>query len=142
MISARIPRLLALDFGSKRTGVAVSDELGAFAHPRPAIHHPSLEHLLAGVAALVESEGIDEVVVGLPISMAGTDTAQTRETSAFVDKLRASLDVPVSCWDERLSSAQASRGASARDRKSGALDSAAAAIVLQAVLDSRRGQQS
>lgn len=134
-------RLLALDPGERRIGVALSDELGLFAHPRPAIF-PTRENAVDAVARLVDGEAVDEVVVGLPLSLSGADSAQTREARAFAARLRAALAVPVTEWDERLSSVQAARsGAGRGKRATGELDSAAAAVVLQAVLDARRGTQ-
>lgn len=133
-------RILALDAGARRTGVAISDELGIAAHARPAIHHTSRAALLDAVAALVEGEQVAEVVVGLPLALSGGETAQTSEARELVAELAARLDVPVSTWDERLSSVQAERGSRGpAKRKSGELDSAAAAIVLQTVLERRRG---
>ncbi len=131
-------RLLALDPGERRTGVAVSDELGLFAHPRPAIHASDRAALVEAVAALVRDEQAAEVVVGMPLSLSGGDSAQTSTVRALVAALRQRLDVPVSAWDERLSSVQAARSArGAARRRSGELDSAAASLILQAVLDSR-----
>ena len=131
-------RLLALDPGERRTGVAVSDELGLFAHPRPAIHSSDRAALVEAVAALVRDEQAAEVVVGLPLSLSGGDSAQTSTVRALVAALRQRLDVPISAWDERLSSVQAARSARGiARRRSGELDSAAASLILQAVLDSR-----
>lgn len=135
----RARRLLALDPGERRLGVAISDELGFYAHPRPAIMAGGDARLQA-VADLVEREAVDEVVVGLPLTLAGEHSEQTQRAAAFAARLRERLAIPVTTWDERLSSVEAGRevrGASAR--RSGALDSAAAAVVLQAVLDSRHG---
>jgi len=135
------PRLVALDPGGRRTGVAISDELGLFAHPRPALVTTSASHLVEAVRQLVATEQIDEVIVGLPLSMSGADSAQTAEVRDLIARLRKALSVPVTPWDERLSSVQARRDVrrSSRDR-TGALDSAAAALVLQSVLDTRRRQ--
>lgn len=145
-------RILALDPGGRRVGVALSDELGLFAHPREAIISPSAVQTAAAVERIVREEGIAEVVVGLPISLSGERSSQTLEAEALMKLLRERLHVPVTAWDERLSSVQASRplrGATKgeehspdakRSRKSGASDSRSAAIVLQAVLDSRRGR--
>ena len=136
-------RVLALDPGSRRTGVALSDELGMFAHPRPAIHRDSMPQMVDEVVRLVGADDIGEVVVGLPLSLSGSDSGQTASVRELVRALRERLTVPVSTWDERLSSVEAARTVkgSAR-RKSGELDSRSAAIVLQAVLDSRRGGQN
>ena len=129
-------RLMALDFGSRRTGVAVSDEIGLYAHPRPAIKGGT-RALLEAVPALVTAEAVAEVIVGLPRTLAGHDSAQTEATRAFIERLRERLDVPVTTWDERLSSVEAARYVPSGRRRDGALDSAAAALLLQAVLDSR-----
>lgn len=130
---------MALDPGSRRTGVAVSDELGLYAHPRPALRGGA-RALLEAVPALVEREGVAEVIVGLPLTLAGGDSDQTRTARALADRLRERLDVPVRTRDERLTTAQAARHApAARARRDGSLDSAAAAILLQAELDARAG---
>ncbi|HEY5475428.1 MAG TPA: Holliday junction resolvase RuvX [Tepidiformaceae bacterium] len=139
MTQPRPRRLLAVDPGSRRVGIAVSDELGMFAFARPALPGGDTVKVADSIATIVAAEQIDEVVVGMPISLSGADTAQTTSVRAFVAELRRRLTVPVSVWDERLSSVQAGRSVKGADRrKSGELDSAAAAIVLQAVLESRR----
>ncbi|OAI39814.1 hypothetical protein AYO38_06935 [bacterium SCGC AG-212-C10] len=136
--SPRPPRLLAIDPGERRTGVAVSDELGMFAHARPAIHHKTSEELLIRLRELVRLEEPAELVVGLPLSLSGGDSAHTRHVRALVTALRAALPIRVTEWDERLSSVQAARTRKGEaNRKSGALDSASAAVVLQSVMDSR-----
>ncbi|MCK9519775.1 MAG: Holliday junction resolvase RuvX [Dehalococcoidia bacterium] len=135
-------RLLALDPGERRTGVAISDELGLFAHPRAALIRGRRD-LVDEVLRIVEEEGIDEVVVGLPLSMSGRESEQTRRAREFTARLRSRLSIPVTEWDERLSSVQAARTVTGRERRSsGQLDSAAAAVILQAVLDSRRGGEA
>lgn len=152
-------RLLCLDPGEKRTGVAMSDELGLFAHARPAITAGSRGALLDAVAEIVASEAVSEVVVGLPLSLGGADSAQTGRIRELVAELRDRIGVPISTWDERLSSVAAGQlagrdsGGAVRAqprkprpsaaqamtrRRSGELDSAAAAVVLQSVLDSRQ----
>jgi putative Holliday junction resolvase len=119
--------------------VAVSDELGLYAHPRPALAPRSEEAAVAAIVELVEREGVGEVIVGVPLGLKGQSTAQTRAVRAFIERLRARLPVPVTEADERLSSAEALRRAPRRQPRDGRLDSEAAAIVLQAVLDARRG---
>ena len=146
-------RLLALDPGGHRTGVAVSDELGLFAHARAAIVADSPGETARQVQQIVGDDNVSEVIVGMPLSMSGLSSGQADEASVLVRVLRERLAVPVTTWDERLSSVQASRplrGATKGEemspdrpgkgrRKSGESDSRSAAIVLQAVLDSRRG---
>ena len=127
---------MALDPGGRRTGVAVSDELGLYAHPRPAIRGGG-RALLEAMPALVEREGVDEVVVGLPLTLAGGDSAQTRAVRALAERLRERLPVPVRLRDERLTTVEAARRLPAAARRDGTLDSAAAAVLLQAELDAR-----
>ena len=145
-------RILALDPGRVRVGVAVSDELGLYAHPRPAVKARDQAGVIRELARLVAELGVAEVVVGLPLTLSGERGAQAGETREFVERLRAAVEVPVREVDERLSSAQAGRlvpGDDARlararvpkERRDGSLDSAAAAVLLQSVLDSRRGSR-
>ena len=129
---------MALDLGSRRTGVAVSDELGLYAHPRPAVRGGT-RAVLSAIPALVAAENVGEVIVGLPLTLAGEDSAQTTVTRAFVERLREHLEVPVTTWDERLSTVEAARYVPSGRKRDGALDSAAAALLLQAVIDSRAG---
>jgi putative Holliday junction resolvase len=133
-------KLLALDPGGRRTGVATSDDLGLYAHPRPALLAASRDALIAGVARIVADEGAEEVVVGVPIGLHGADTGQTRAARDLAIALRERLAIDVTEWDERLSTVEASRFIHGKERRAkGDLDSAAAAVILQAVLDSRRG---
>jgi len=131
-------RLLALDPGDRRTGVAVSDELGLFAHPRPAILADSDQATADAVVTAVAREQPDEVIVGLPLSLSGADSAQTSRARGLAVLLRSRLTVPVTLVDERLSTVQAQRALGPGRRPKGEVDSAAAAILLQAVLDGRR----
>ena len=91
------------------------------------------------MAAAVAAEAIDEVVVGLPLSLDGRVAAQASRARAFAGALGAALGVPVSTHDERLTTVEAARGRPRRGRRDGSLDSAAAAVLLQSVLDTRRG---
>ena len=132
-------RVLALDHGSARIGVALSDELGMFAHARPAIRGLVGAAAIAAVAKIVAAESVTEVLVGLPLTLAGGASEQTEAARGFIASLRGALQVPVRECDERYSSVQAGRTVKgAARRKSGELDSAAAALILQSVLDARR----
>ncbi len=136
------PRLLALDPGEVRIGVAISDSLGLYAHPRPAIPARSLPAAIKEVARIVREESIEEVLVGLPLTLGGERGHQANTTADLLAALRGALTVPVREVDERLSSSQAvAMQPGLRGRRDGSLDSASAAVVLQAVLDSRRGSR-
>jgi putative Holliday junction resolvase len=108
------------------------------AHPQPAIIMPP--RLAVGeVARIAGVEAVAEIFVGLPLTLAGGESAQTRDARGFASALRALVDVPVREWDERLSTVEAAgRLTGRRERRDGTRDSAAAALILQAVLDSRR----
>jgi putative Holliday junction resolvase len=95
-------KVVALDFGSARTGVAVSDPTGTIARPLRVVERAASEDGLAQVSQIVRDEGAERVVVGLPLTLRGEHGAQARETDAFVEALRAELDVPVESYDERF----------------------------------------
>jgi putative Holliday junction resolvase len=119
--------------------LALSDELGMFAHPRPAIRQRSEAETIDSIARLVAAEEVAEVFVGLPLTLVGGDSEQTVAARAFTAALRRALSVPVRECDERYSSVQATRSVKgAARRKSGEVDSAAAALILQSILDARR----
>jgi putative Holliday junction resolvase len=118
-------RVLALDYGSARCGVAVSDPSGTLATPLEPVLQPGTKRGLQRIAQLVGELGAERIVVGLPVSLAGGDSAQTRETRSFADRLQAAVDVPVELYDERFTTALAQQAGG-----SAALDSRAAAVLL------------
>jgi putative Holliday junction resolvase len=118
-------RVLALDYGSARCGVAVSDPSGTLATPLEPVLKPGTKRGLQRIAQLVGELGAERIVVGLPVSLGGGDSAQTRETRSFADRLQAAVDVPVELYDERFTTALAQQAGG-----SAALDSRAAAVLL------------
>jgi putative Holliday junction resolvase len=95
-------KIVALDYGSARTGVAVSDPTGTIARPLGVIERAGSEDGLARVAKLIEEHSAERVVVGLPLTLRGERGAQALETDAFVEALRAVVEVPVESFDERF----------------------------------------
>jgi putative transcription antitermination factor YqgF len=95
-------KVLALDYGSARTGVAVSDPSGTIARPLCVIERAGTESGIARIADLVRDEQAERVVIGLPLTLQGERGAQARETEVFVEALRAAVDVPVESYDERF----------------------------------------
>jgi putative Holliday junction resolvase len=93
---------VALDYGSARTGVAVSDPTGTIARPLGVVERAASDDGLERLVRIVREEGAERVVVGLPLTLRGEHGAQARETGAFVEALRAALDVPVESYDERF----------------------------------------
>jgi putative Holliday junction resolvase len=102
-------RVLALDYGSARCGCAVSDPTGILATPIEPILRPGTRRGLARIGDLVRDRGVERVVVGLPLSLGGGDSAQTAETRAFAARLAERLTVPVELHDERFTTLLASR---------------------------------
>jgi putative Holliday junction resolvase len=95
-------KVVALDYGSARTGVAVSDPTGTIARPLGVVEQAASEAGLARLAELVRAEGAERVVVGLPLTLRGEHGAQAKETEAFVEALRGAIEVPVESYDERF----------------------------------------
>jgi putative Holliday junction resolvase len=126
-------RILALDYGSARCGCALSDPTGELATPLAAIPAPGSEGGLEAIARLVEAREVDEVVVGLPVSLSGCEGAQAAETREFAARLAERLDVPVATFDERFTTALARRTPGRLPE-----DSRAAAHLLESFLSARR----
>jgi putative Holliday junction resolvase len=123
-------KVLALDYGAARTGVAVSDATGTLARPLTVVERAASEPGLRRLAELVAAEGADRVVVGLPLTLRGEEGAQARETAGFVAALRRAVPVPVESFDERFTTALAAQGPSSR----AAEDARAAAHLLESYL--------
>jgi putative Holliday junction resolvase len=122
-------RVLALDYGSARCGCAVSDPTGVLATPIEPVAAPGSRRGLARLRALSSDLGVERVVVGLPLSLSGADSAQTEETRTFAAALARRLSVPVELHDERFTTRLAERaGGSASE------DSRAAAHLLESWL--------
>jgi putative Holliday junction resolvase len=97
-------KVLALDFGSARTGVAVSDPTGTVARPVKTVERAATDAGFAKLLAVIAAEGPELVVVGMPLTLRGEHGEQARETDAFVERLRAALELPVETYDERFTS--------------------------------------
>jgi putative Holliday junction resolvase len=97
-------KVLALDYGSARTGVAVSDPTGTVARPVGVVERAATEAGLARLAELVRAEAAERIVVGLPLTLRGEHGAQADETAVFVEALREAVAVPVETYDERFTS--------------------------------------
>jgi putative Holliday junction resolvase len=131
-------RLLGIDPGTKRCGIAISDSAQSMAFPRPALTRDAT--LLEKLAALVDEEAIGGIVIGLPVALSGNETASTSDAQRlFEEVLETFSDIPVLQWDERLTTLAAQKslseaGLRLRDQRS-RVDSAAAVIMLQNYLD-------
>ncbi|MBI2192609.1 MAG: Holliday junction resolvase RuvX [Planctomycetes bacterium] len=133
-------RILAIDYGFKRVGLAVTDPLGITAQPLPTYSRKTDEALIQHVQALVAEKEIGHIIVGLPLNMDGSFGPKAAEASRFADRLRPAVSAAVELWDERLTSWQAEQdlseaGLSVRkEREKGRVDRMAAQILLQSYL--------
>jgi putative holliday junction resolvase len=133
-------RLVGLDHGAKRIGVAIGDTETGMAFARPAIKRRNLDHDLALVSELCTAEGATTVVIGLPLLLDGREGEQAAIAREFGERLRR-IGLQVAYEDERLTSWEAKRESTAQGRRprrdSGEIDSAAARLILQQYLDAR-----
>lgn len=135
-------RAAAVDLGKVRVGLAVSDELGLLAHPRPYLDGRNPGRLLQELAKIAEEDGIEVFLVGLPRTMSGEEGPPARRARRFAAKLEERTKKTIELVDERLSTREARarlRAGGASDREARArIDSASAAVLLQSWLDARR----
>ena len=118
-------RVLALDYGSARFGVAVSDPSGTITTPLEPVLRPGTRRGFGRARALARELGAERIVVGLPLSLSGADSAHTTETRAFAERLQRAVQVPVELYDERFTTSLAGQAGG-----SASLDSRAAAVLL------------
>ncbi len=134
-------RVLAVDLGSRRIGLALSDPTGTVASPFLTLPHRSLRHDVARIVTLCREHAVARVVVGWPRNMDGTSGPAAQRAEAFAAALRRALSIPVELSDERLSTAQAERalvqGEVRREKRREVRDQVAAALILQTYLGSR-----
>ncbi|MBF8267934.1 MAG: Holliday junction resolvase YqgF [Dehalococcoidia bacterium] len=135
-------RVLGLDVGERRIGVALSDPTGTIASPLAALQRGSLEADLRAVVRLVGEHGAEAIVVGIPLSLSGRVGPQARLVRQFLQALSRELTVPVHAQDERFSTVEAERllreSGQEPSRNRGLTDSASAAVILQSYLESQR----
>jgi putative Holliday junction resolvase len=125
-------RVLALDYGSARCGCAVSDPTGVLATPIDPVLRPATRRGLASLRAVVRKLGAEQVIVGLPLTLSGGESAQTLEAREFAARLAELLPVPVELYDERFTTKMAERSGGHASE-----DSRAAAHLLEGWLASR-----
>lgn len=136
-------RVLGIDHGKKRIGLAISDPTRVHAFPLEAVPGKDRHILFSRLLELIEQNQVTSVVVGLPLTMQGEVGPQATKAKDFADRLSVKLgpSIPVDLWDERLSSAQADRGrlgASKEASRDGTRDMMAAVVILQSYLDRKQ----
>jgi putative holliday junction resolvase len=136
-------RILAIDHGTKRIGIAVSDELKMIAQPLEFIPAEPFAGFLARLTELLRDKEVELVLVGMPRNMDGSYGPAALRTQDFVAALKGAITVPIKTWDERLTSVQANRlliqGGVRRKQRKEKVDQTAAAILLQSYLDGLAG---
>ncbi|MBS6545091.1 MAG: Holliday junction resolvase RuvX [Veillonella sp.] len=132
-------RIMALDVGSRTIGIACSDALLMTAQGIETIRRTSLENDFNRLRELISEYEVHELVVGMPKNMNGTKGERAEKTEEFVEKMKAVIDLPVTFWDERLSTVMAERQLIAADvsrkKRKGVIDKMAAVVILQGYLD-------
>lgn len=132
-------RIMALDVGSRTIGIACSDALLMTAQGIETIRRTSLENDFNRLRELISEYEVHELVVGMPKNMNGTKGERAEKTEEFVEKMKAVIDLPVTFWDERLSTVMAERQLIAanvsRKKRKGVIDKMAAVVILQGYLD-------
>lgn len=132
-------RILALDYGTRRIGVAVSDETKTIAQPLEYIPAEPFADFLARLKKILAEKEIDLILIGLPRNMDGSYGPAAQKVQAFSEELKKEISVPIKMWDERLTSSMANRiliqGNVRRDKRKEKVDKMAAAILLQSYLD-------
>ena len=135
-------RILGLDIGSVRIGVALSDPLGMTAQPLEVIDRKRTDPHRR-IADLVAEHEVTRVVVGRPLRLDGREGPAVAAVDKFVEALAQHVSIPIETWDERLTTAQAERamiaGGARRDKRKGSIDKIAAALILQSYLDANSG---
>ena len=136
-------KVLGVDFGERRTGVAISDDSRTIAFPRETLECPRVEQAAAAVARLAAAEQVGEIVVGYPVNMNGSEGPRTARTDEFLAELAKRTAVPLRKWDERLSTKIAEavliEAGTRREKRRGVVDKLAAQVILQGYLDAAGG---
>src|ERR1700735_934977 len=132
-------RILAIDHGTVRIGLALSDELGMIAQPLEFVLAEPFDKFLARLKAIIQEKQVELLLVGMPRNMDGSYGPAALKVQEFVAVLKEALTVPIKTWDERLTSAQANRfliqADVRREKRKEKVDKMAAAILLQSYLD-------
>lgn len=137
-------RVLGLDVGSRRIGVAVSDPLGITAQGLETLQRRNKRHDFEHLERVIREYGVQEIVVGLPLRMSGAEGTQSEKMRIFAEELRKRFGLPVHLWDERLTSAEANRFLRETElsieKRGKAVDRMAAVLILQGWMEGRNSE--
>ncbi|MFQ5602012.1 MAG: Holliday junction resolvase RuvX [bacterium] len=142
----KVNRILAIDYGTKRMGLAMSDPLGILAQRLPTIHYRQLSEALEEIGKIVSENSVSQIIVGNPISLNGAANRTAQKAHEFSRILQEKVNLPVKLWDERLTSVQSERAmiemGESPGRNKAKIDQLAALFLLQNYLDSRQHSKS
>lgn len=135
-------RVLGIDYGKKRLGIAISDPMGIIAQPLPTIEYKSLPEAFEQIKSILNEYDIKEIVIGIPYNLKGEIGAASRQTNEFVKRLKNEIALQVTLWDERYTSIQAERTirelGKSPSRNKGKIDAISAVLILQNYLDFKK----
>ena len=138
-------RIMAIDFGSRRIGLAVTDELGMTAQGLPTLHRTNKRNDFDHLRRTIKRYGVAEIVMGLPLRMSGSTGIQSEKVETFAEELRAKFKLAVHLFDERLTSVEANRVLRETEmsgrRRTEVVDQLAAVLILQAFMEYRNSQK-
>jgi putative holliday junction resolvase len=130
-------RILALDYGRRRIGIALSDALGIMAHGQDTLHRVNIRTDMLALKTIIEEQSVGQIIVGNPLHMSGDESELSREARGFAQRLSEETGIPFLMWDERMSSKEAGRylAESGRSKgKRGTVDRMAAELILNSYL--------
>jgi len=137
-------RILGLDYGEKRIGIALSDELGLTAQPLMTLQRKNRRHDLEGLAGIIRTYGVEKIVVGYPLRLDGSEGIQCEKVQRFIAFLESAFGIPVVRRDETLSTRQAedilAEAGVRREKRRELVDKIAAGLILQSYLDASRAE--
>jgi putative Holliday junction resolvase len=140
-----VSRILAIDFGERRIGLAVSDPLGITAQGLPTIDTRKSRDVFSEILSIIEDKQVTKIVVGMPVNMDGSMSVKGQEVNKFVRELTQRTGMDVETWDERLTTVQSLRSMremGVKQKKKGTADRISATLILQSYLDRQSQSQN
>ena len=136
----KIKRILGIDYGNKRVGISISDELQLTAQPLTLLKRENDKDLITEIKKIISLYEIEKIVIGFPVLLDGTHSKQTKITKKFISLMRKSADLPIEKWEERLSTIEAGKilSSASKNKRKQNIDIVSAQIILQGFLDKIR----
>ena len=136
----KIKRILGIDYGNKRVGISISDELQLTAQPLTLLKRENDKDLITEIKKIISLYEIEKIVIGFPVLLDGTHSKQTKITKKFISLMRKSSELPIEKWEERLSTIEAGKilSSASKNKRKQNIDIVSAQIILQGFLDKIR----